>query len=95
MQFGYELDTNNVTEIAKTLNKLLVDVKGLPEANMIENLAVRTNAANYTTKNIGHYGLGFKDYTHFTSPIRRYPDVMVHRLLYLYLEEKTLPKKKS
>lgn len=93
-QFGYEIHIDTPEETTRTLNQLLIDVRGTAEEDMINNLVVRTmQKANYTTKNIGHYGLGFKDYSHFTSPIRRYPDVITHRLLGLYLENKpTLPK---
>ena len=87
-QFGYELDLRNHDSITQSLNQLLMDVKGKPEENLIETLAVRTmSKAKYSTENdIGHYGLAFKYYSHFTSPIRRYPDMMAHRLLQHYLE---------
>lgn len=87
---GYNIKTNNPDEITTTLNKLLMDVKGTPEENMIGNLVIRTmKKAIYTTENIGHYGLGFKDYGHFTSPIRRYADVLTHRLMGRALEGKS------
>ena len=86
---GYKLRTEGGAEvISQSLNKLLSDIKGRPEENMISMLAIRSMAkARYTTAHIGHYGLGFESYTHFTSPIRRYPDLMVHRLLTRYLIE--------
>jgi ribonuclease R/exosome complex exonuclease DIS3/RRP44 len=86
-KFGYRIDTRSRDTTSQSLNKLLSEVHGKPESNMIETLAIRSmSKAVYTTENIGHYGLAFDYYTHFTSPIRRYPDVMVHRLLQHYLD---------
>ncbi len=87
-KLGYTIKTDSRKNITKSFNKLFKEIAGKAEENMIETIAVRTMAkAEYSTKNIGHYGLGFKYYSHFTSPIRRYPDLMVHRLLYSYLKD--------
>lgn len=86
-KFGYKIKTTGThIEMAKSMNKLLSDVKGKKEQELIETISIRSmQKACYTTENIGHYGLAFEYYTHFTSPIRRYPDLMVHRLLTRYL----------
>lgn len=86
-RFGHKLDFKHKKTISSSLNKLLEDVKGKREQNMVDTLTIRSmSKAIYTIDNIGHYGLAFDYYTHFTSPIRRYPDVMVHRLLQHYLD---------
>ena len=86
-KFGYKLKASgDPAEMAKSMNKMLAEVKGKKEQELIETISIRSmQKACYTTENIGHYGLAFKYYTHFTSPIRRYPDLMVHRLLTRYM----------
>ena len=92
-KFGYKINTDTKQSTSDSLNKLLSDVHGKAESNMIETLTIRTmSKAVYTTQNIGHYGLAFNYYSHFTSPIRRYPDVMTHRLLQHYLDGGDTPK---
>lgn len=86
-RFGYKINTKSDKEIAKSLNNLMNDVEGKKEQNILTSLAIRSMAkAIYSTKKTSHYGLAFEYYTHFTSPIRRYPDVMAHRLLQTYLD---------
>lgn len=87
-KFGYKFDISSAEAIAASFNKLLKDIKGRPEEAVLQQLGIRTMAkAKYTQSNVGHYGLGFEHYCHFTSPIRRYPDVMVHRILQETLED--------
>lgn len=86
-KFGYSLNLKSKKDITYSLNKLLSDVQGKKEQNLVDTLAIRSmSKAKYSTDNIGHYGLAFDYYSHFTSPIRRYPDVMAHRLLQFYLD---------
>ncbi len=95
-KFGYKIELKNRKAIIRSINVLLEDVKDKPEENMIETLTIRSmSKAAYTTQNRGHYGLAFQYYTHFTSPIRRYPDVMVHRLLQNYLDGKKSPSEEE
>lgn len=86
-KFGYSLNLKSRDSISSSLNKLLKDVDGKREQNLVDTLAIRSmSKASYSTDNIGHYGLAFDYYSHFTSPIRRYPDIMAHRLLQFYLD---------
>ncbi|MCX6317032.1 MAG: ribonuclease R [Bacteroidetes bacterium] len=94
-KFGHTFDTTSPEHIAASFNQLLKDVNGRPEQHVLEQLGIRTMAkAKYTIENVGHYGLGFEHYCHFTSPIRRYPDVQVHRILFDMLNNQLQPDKK-
>lgn len=93
-KYGHTFDTSTPQGIASSFNQMLADAHGKPEQHVLEQLGIRTMAkAIYTTENIGHYGLGFEHYCHFTSPIRRYPDVLVHRILNQMLTKNIIPDK--
>ncbi len=95
-KFGYAFDLHDEKQVANSFNQLLAAVHGKPEQHVLEQLGIRTMAkAVYTSKNVGHYGLGFEHYCHFTSPIRRYPDVMVHRIVQECLDKNLRPDKKT
>jgi ribonuclease R len=95
-RFGHQIDVTNVRKISTALNQLMEEIQGKPEQNVLEQLAIRSMAkAKYTTEPKGHFGLAFPHYTHFTSPIRRYPDMMVHRLLEHYLDGGKSPEADS
>ncbi len=94
-KFGYKFSMLNEKDIATSFNQLMKDVHGKPEQHVLEQLGIRTmSKAIYSTENVGHYGLGFTNYCHFTSPIRRYPDVMAHRVLQQCLEKDLKPDNK-
>lgn len=94
-KFGYKFNTHDEMAVANSFNQLLKDVQGKPEQHVLEQIGIRTMAkAVYTSENIGHYGLGFENYCHFTSPIRRYPDILAHRIIQECLDKDVKPDKK-